>query len=365
MKRLLTTLALLGTMLTGALAQNTEADFTFTPACLGEPTVLTSTSTVHPLDSIVIFAWDLDGDLSFDDAVGESITYTFPGPALDHNVGLKITTKFNITKSVYYQVKVSDVSAGFSWANTCYGDITSFTSLAQAVNDIIVDWTWDFGDGLASKEENPEYTFKDWTMYMVSLTVVTQNGCTDNLTLPVLVNPVPAISLTYNFAPVDPNAAVPVFSFYEGEVLQVNANVLGAYDNIVWSDGQTGLTANFTQAGDYSVTVTDKNGCYAMAFFTVNTTLQNDLVPTTVITPNGDGNNDVWFIKPVILPGESYEVMVYNRWGDEVYSNSNYANDWGGTYDGNPLPEGAYYYIVKNNNQSTDVVKGAINIIVR
>ncbi|HRY97716.1 MAG TPA: gliding motility-associated C-terminal domain-containing protein [Bacteroidales bacterium] len=365
MKKLLTTLALLGTMLTGAWAQNTEADFTYTPACLGEATVLTSTSTVHPLDSIVIFAWDLDGDLSFDDAIGEQITYTFPGPALDHNVGLKITTKFNITKSVYYQVQISDVITNFDWANTCFGDVTSFTSLAQVTNDIIVDWTWDFGDGLASKEENPDYTFKDWTLYMVSLTVVTQNGCSDNITLPVLVNPVPSVSLSFSFDPVDPGAAVPEFSFYEGEVLQVTANILGTYDNVVWSDGQTGLTANFTTAGNYSVTVTDKNGCLASAFFVIHTTLLNDLEPTTVITPNNDGQNDVWYIKPVILPGESYEVAIYNRWGDEVYSNASYANDWNGTYEGNALPEGAYYYVVKNNNRSEEVKKGAINIVVR
>lgn len=365
MKKLLTTLAFISLFFTGAMAQQTTANFTFTPACFGEPTILTSTSTVHPLDSVVIYAWDLDGDLSFDDAVGPVITHTFPGPALDHNVGLKITTKFNLTEAIYKQVTISDVNADFTWINTCYGDATEFTSTSTATNDVIVDYTWDFGTGLASKDQNPVYTFPDWTMYNVSLTIVTGNGCTHQVTQSVLVNPVPGINLTYSMMPVDPNAEVPAFSFFEGEILNVTANIAPLDASVLWSDGQSGLNASFGQAGNYSVTVTDKNGCNTTLFFTIETTLRNDLEPTTVITPNGDGYNDFWLIKPVILPGESYEVAVFNRWGDQVYSSNNYNNDWDGNYEGNPLPEGAYYYVVKNNNRTEEVKKGAINIVVK
>lgn len=364
MKRLLTILAFIGLFLTGAKAQQTAADFTFTPACIGEPTILTSTSTIHPLDSIVIYAWDLDGDLSFDDAVGASVTYTFAGPDYDHNVGLKITTKFNITEAIYRQVNISDVSADFTYMNTCFGDATQFTSLASSVNDVIVDWTWDFGV-LASKDENPVFTFDDYTQYDVTLTVVTSNGCIASVLHSVLINKVPEFFLTYNKEPEDLNAPVKLFRFYEGEVLVVTANGIDSDESAVWSDGQTGNVAMFYTAGDYSVTVTDKNGCSSTDFFSISTTLLNDLEPTTVITPNSDGYNDTWYIKPVILPGESFEVMVYNRWGDEVYSNSSYANDWDGTYEGNALPEGAYYYVVKNNNKPDEVKKGAINIVTR
>lgn len=363
MKKLLTILAFTGLLFTGVMAQQTAANFTYTAACFGEPTILNSTSSVHPLDSIVIYAWDLDGDLSFDDAVGKTITYTFPGPAYEHNVGLKITTKFNIIEAIYKQVEISDVEADFSWINTCLGEETEFTSHASATNDVIVDWTWDFGTGLASKDENPTYLFDDWTQYDVTLTVVTDNGCTADITQSVLINPVPGIVLTYNMEAVDPNAEIPEFSFFEGEMLEVTANILGAYDMVLWSDGQTGLNATFTVAGEYSVTVTDKNGCNSTEMFRIKTTLRNDLEPTTVITPNGDGYNDLWYIKPVILPGESYEVMIYNRWGDEVYSSSTYANDWDGTYEGEPLPQGAYYYVVKNNNVPDEVKKGAVNIV--
>ncbi len=363
MKRLLTTLVFSGIILSGVQAQQLEANFIFSAACLGEATILTSTSTTLTLDSIVLYAWDLDGDLSYDDAVGQSITHTFPGPNLTHNVGLKITTKYNYTKSVHKQVPISDVVADFTFANTCFGDPTAFTSQAVVYNDNIVDWTWDFGDGLASKVPNPVYTFKDWTNYMVTFTVLTQNGCLSSITKPVTITPVPIISLSYSFDPVSVTNGVPNFEFFEGRILVVTANVTGLYDSIIWSNGQTGNEVSLTQKGNYSVTVIDKNGCSSTASLNITTIKKNDIYPMDVITPNKDGYNDRWFIKPELIAGDNYEVVIYNRWGDQVYTSSPYQNDWEGTYEGNELPEGAYYYIIKNNNNLKEVFKGVVNIL--
>lgn len=68
------------------------------------------------------------------------------------------------------------------------------------------------------------------------------------------------------------------------------------------------------------------------------------LVPQ-VITPNGDGLNDVFVVS---CTGEvsGPSVQVFNRWGNEVYRNMDYRNDWSGTYRGSPLPSGTYYYSI-------------------
>ena len=65
-----------------------------------------------------------------------------------------------------------------------------------------------------------------------------------------------------------------------------------------------------------------------------------------VITPNRDGLNDVLVIDNLQLyPGNTF--TVYNRWGREVYSTSNYQNNWGG--DAN-TPAGSYFYLLKLPN---------------
>ncbi|MEP7170803.1 MAG: gliding motility-associated C-terminal domain-containing protein, partial [Bacteroidota bacterium] len=67
----------------------------------------------------------------------------------------------------------------------------------------------------------------------------------------------------------------------------------------------------------------------------------------TGITPNGDGKNDVFFVQGL----EDYyqnTIIVYNRWGNKVFEQSPYQNNWQGTnQSGGLLPEGTYFVILK------------------
>lgn len=66
-----------------------------------------------------------------------------------------------------------------------------------------------------------------------------------------------------------------------------------------------------------------------------------------VITPNGDGWNDVLFIaclETTAFPNN--KVMIFNEWGEEVFYASPYKNDWNGTYSGGDLPVGTYFFII-------------------
>jgi gliding motility-associated-like protein len=63
-----------------------------------------------------------------------------------------------------------------------------------------------------------------------------------------------------------------------------------------------------------------------------------------LITPNGDGKNDLYLIDS--LPPNS-KVSFFNRWGNQIYSTNNYLNDWDGTFNGNLLPTGTYFVVVE------------------
>lgn len=71
----------------------------------------------------------------------------------------------------------------------------------------------------------------------------------------------------------------------------------------------------------------------------------------TIITPNGDGINDVFVIPFYCLAGGEggleNEVTIFNGFGDQVFSAKPYNNDWEGTYNGQPLPNGTYFFAVK------------------
>jgi gliding motility-associated-like protein len=70
-----------------------------------------------------------------------------------------------------------------------------------------------------------------------------------------------------------------------------------------------------------------------------------DLILPQIITPNGDGLNDVLKI-PGILRLQPNHITIINRWGAVVYDAENYQNTWGGTGDSGELPDGTYYYVV-------------------
>ena len=80
------------------------------------------------------------------------------------------------------------------------------------------------------------------------------------------------------------------------------------------------------------------------------------------MTPNGDGDNDTWWVENIQLYGNN-KVIIYNRWGSEVYRASGYNNDWDGTFNGKPLPVGAYYYTLEFNDEEGTNYQGVINLM--
>jgi gliding motility-associated-like protein len=69
-------------------------------------------------------------------------------------------------------------------------------------------------------------------------------------------------------------------------------------------------------------------------------------------SPNSDGINDTWQIKEIDRYPNS-QVWIFTRTGYEVFNTQNYRNDWSGTKDGTPLPEGSYYYRIDLDGNST------------
>ena len=65
-----------------------------------------------------------------------------------------------------------------------------------------------------------------------------------------------------------------------------------------------------------------------------------------VISPNKDGNNDIFKVA-CIDDFPKNQLSIFNRWGDKVYAAAPYRNDWAGTYQGQDLPAGTYFYMLQ------------------
>lgn len=132
------------------------------------------------------------------------------------------------------------------------------------------------------------------------------------------------------------------------------------YD-ISWSTGENTADLASLAGGVYTVTVTDADGCEVVREISVGQTC-NPEVPD-VFSPNGDGVNDEWVI-PELVNFPNNEVRIFNRWGEVIFQQKAYANDWQGTYtNGQLLNIGAYYYIIKLNDPNDTVLSGSITIV--
>ena len=114
----------------------------------------------------------------------------------------------------------------------------------------------------------------------------------------------------------------------------------------LWSNGYAGPVL-IAEAGDYTLTVTDANGCTD----TAHADLDCDFKVPQLVSPNGDGHNDTWTIPGIELYPEAV-VELYNRWGNLVYKASPYLNDFAGYSNGmatignQKLPAGTYFYVI-------------------
>jgi gliding motility-associated-like protein len=98
-------------------------------------------------------------------------------------------------------------------------------------------------------------------------------------------------------------------------------------------------TISITNPDTYEVRVS-LNGCSVIDFVTIDDAFC--MIPKG-ISPNNDGDNDTWDLSGLNVQ----KAQIFNRYGVEVYSRTNYTNQWDGRTDsGEELPTATYYYVL-------------------
>jgi gliding motility-associated-like protein len=227
----------------------------------------------------------------------------------------------------------------------------SFTSVTVSAG---TSYTWTPTAGVSNPAiANPVLSPQNTTTYTVT---ATQGSCTatDNLVVTV----VPGASAN----------AGPDVSIIAGDVYTIfGTATAGTYNwtpTIGLSSANT-LTTNAapTTTTTYTLTVTSPQGCTANDNILI-TVIPYCVKPMTAFTPNGDGINDLW----LITNGNcliSAKAQVFNRYGAKVFESNDYKNNWNGTWDGKPLPDGTYYFVIsyKLVNGKTVFEKGNVTIL--
>ncbi len=136
--------------------------------------------------------------------------------------------------------------------------------------------------------------------------------------------------------------------------VNIAVNVLTGNDGNItyaWADGSTLNTFTAIEATSYTVTVS--NNCESVTqSITVQPGGGNLELPyqtPTAISPNEDGFNDAFCQHPQPdMQINRYEMQIYNRWGNQVFTSTDVAQCWDGQHKGTPVEIGTYVWWAKS-----------------
>ena len=203
-------------------------------------------------------------------------------------------------------------------------------------------YEWKLGE-FTSTEPNPSFTF-DAGVYDLDLTITSKYGCTDHIHYDSIINVYSSLTADFSWNPANPYASNPSVVMvnlnepsndsvnrYRWEV-QTNKsnpldieNVFGKEPYYKW-EAQSGENV----AGEYTITLDaysynpSPSGNIYECHDTISkviTIINDNIIFPTVVTPNGDGINDVFEIHNLIN-GQAYpdnELTIYNRYGKRIY----------------------------------------------
>ena len=231
--------------------------------------------------------------------------------------------------------------AAFSAANVCQNFTTEFIDSSTISSGIIQSWAWSFGSGDSSSQSTPTYIYDTTGTYNITLSVVSEFGCSDTAYGTTEVYPYP----TAAFTTVPPATT----TLLEPEVLFVETST-GA-ESWLWTVGNSGTSNNqkpiwtFEATGTYLIhlLVTNEFGCTdeAKREFIV-TPAYNFFAPNAFTPFNGDAVNEYWRVYTMGL--KTMTLRIYNRWGEQLYATQDPLFLWDGTYNGKRLPVDVYIY---------------------
>jgi gliding motility-associated-like protein len=116
----------------------------------------------------------------------------------------------------------------------------------------------------------------------------------------------------------------------------------------LWNTGATTQTITAFDSGNYWVRIKDPEGCVSSD--SINMKKRKDLFPSNIFmpnafTPNGDGRNDLYPLNQYKVKGATYNIKLYNRWGEKIMELESPDINWDGNVNGKPAPEGVYIFM--------------------
>jgi len=248
----------------------------------------------------------------------------------------------------------------------CVPFCVNFTNQSSISVGTITQYTWYKDGNYMGNAANPNHCFQEAGVYGMALVARSNEGCTDSLAIPqmITVHDNPVADFTYS--PDIISISEPVVQFIDQST--------GGGAGWIWNFGDQGSSTSanpnhtYGLIGTYTVylQVTSPNDCKDTVSKVIEIHPQSEVFVPNTFTPNGDNFNAVWM--PSISYMASYELQIFNRWGELLFYSDDIFYGWDGTYlnrGEKQLPMGVYVYRInyKEFTGRRKVLIGNVNLI--
>lgn len=338
------------------------ANFSVSDNCFGDTSNFVNFSLAG-YGSISQTQWTF-GDATSATALNPTHFYSQSG---QYNVELIVTNSNGCKDTSQNLITIFDKPiADFTFTGSCTNNqrLVSFTDNSTSTDQINY-WYYDFGGQGIALTEDADFTFYNSGSYPILHIIKTVNGCSDTISKTVQITPLPIAGFAYNFS-----SGTNVGTTYNF----IDTSHYATSYSWEFGNGQTSSNQNpstiYFQNGLFSVIqyVYDNLGCYdsTLTWITINnvTSEINTLIPN-IISPNGDGYNDVWKLSFIDLLYPDATVEIYNEWGQQLFKSEGYSEPWDGTFNGKDVPDGNYFYIINLNAEVEQPIYKGVLLVLR
>lgn len=344
------------------------ANFSVTSVCLNQITDFKEQAiNLSSIGVLKSWTWNFGDNSTGSSLLNPSHTYSNVGA---FTAQLIVKNSFNCADTVLKPVTIYELpNVDFSISRACSGSAQRIifkdgSSIAPPSTILSSGHYWDFGGFGFSTDAEASVIFPSEGLYSITHIVTSNKGCQSVISKSVNITPRPVAKFVHI------NNSIP------GLGANVSFRDTSSYaESWSWDFGN-GETSNlkdpvtfYKENGLYPVilTVTDQFGCPSTFTAEVRvTTIVSDIIKLipNVVTPNDDGKNDYWRLDFIEVFFPNAEIEIYNRWGVKLFRSLGYSNAWDGSYKGDPLPVGAYFYTINlHDKDETPVIKGTVTLI--
>ncbi len=199
-----------------------------------------------------------------------------------------------------------------------------------------ISYSWDFGDGTTplGSGTSPSHVYVNPGTYDVTLTITTAAGCTTVIDSIAYINVNPNPYADFSISPNPVSSLSPFVSFTDLSTVTITNWSWNFGDLTSTSDVSTAQNPSYqypsTGANTVTLIVTNQFGCVDTATQIVDIIDDFVFYAPNAFTPDGDGLNDIFLPRGIGYDIETFNLMIFDRWGNNIYSTDDYNKGWDG-----------------------------------